>query len=283
MGIDLYGPLPSTSAGYRWIVTAVDHLTRYAETAPVRSGCAEEVARFFLQNVILRHGAPRVLLSDRGKTFLSNIIADMLRASNTIHKMTSAYHPQTNGLTERFHRTLSDMIAMYIGPDHSNWDAILPFVTFAYNTARQRTTGYAPFFLVFGREPSFVIDTCFLSAPVSRCAPTSEQFISRLAHCRQLARENTEACQQDRKNRYDASHRCVQFRPGDKVLLWTPVRVPGLCEKFLQRFIGPYIIQEQTSPVNYRVTPVTPSADRRCRGTEVVHVSRLKRFHPRAS
>lgn len=281
VGIDLYGPLPSTQCGYRWIVTAVDHLTRYAETAPIRSGTAAEVAEFILHNIILRHGAPRVLLSDRGRAFLSTVVEELLRASHTTHKTTSSYHPQTNGLTERFHRTLSDMLSMYISPDHRNWDVILPFVTFAYNTATQKTTGYSPFFLVFGRSPSIAFESTFFYAPVARDAPSHEQFVSRLAHCRQLARSRTESQQQERKNRYDATHRSVRFRPGDEVLLWTPVRVPGLCEKFLHRFLGPYKILEETSPVNYRITPVTPSTDRRRRGTEIVHVSRLKPFHRR--
>lgn len=283
VGIDLYGPLPRTPTGYRWIVTAVDHLTRYSETAPLRTGCAEEVASFFLHRIVLRHGAPRVLLSDRGRTFLSNIVAEVLHASRTVHKLTTGYHPQTNGLTERFHRTLSDMLSMYIAPDHSNWDHILPFVTFAYNTATQRTTGYSPFFLVYGRQPSSPLDTCFFTAPVSRSAPSTEQFISRVKYCRQLARDRTTECQQDRTERYNASHRTVDFRPGDEVLLWTPFRVPGLCEKFLHRFLGPYTVLEKTSPVNFRITPVTPPADRRCRGTEIVHVSRLKPFHRRPS
>lgn len=276
VGIDLYGPLPATSRGYRWIVTAVDHLTRYAETAPVSTGCASEIAEFFLQAVLLRHGAPRVLLSDRGKTFLAQIVADVLKAASTVHKTTSSYHPQTNGLTERFHRTLSDMLSMYIQPDHSNWDTILPFVTFAYNTAIQSTTGYSPFYLVFGRQPSLTLDSSFFlaSPPASNSLP--EQFVARVDHCRRQARLRTQACQQDRKHRYDAFHREVRFHPGDEVLLWTPVRVPGRCEKFLHRFLGPYTVLEETSPVNYRITPNCASTDRRCRGTEIVHVSRFE-------
>lgn len=99
LGIDKYGPLPTTFNCCRWIVTAVDQLTRYADTAPLPSGCANEVADFILRNIILGHGAPRVLLSDRGKTFLSQIFAEVLRAANTIHKTCSSYHPQTNSLT----------------------------------------------------------------------------------------------------------------------------------------------------------------------------------------
>lgn len=283
VGIDLVGPLPITPAGCRWIVTAVDHLTRYAETAPLKSGSASDVAAFFLEAIVLRHGAPRVLLSDRGKVFLSAMLEDVLKTSGTIHKTTSAYHPQTNGLTERFHRTLADMISMYIGPTHNNWDTILPFVTFAHNTAIQRTTGYSPFYLVYGRHPTFTIDASFFNTPAPSSTSTPAQFVARLDECRRRARLNTDASQHDRKQRYDSSHRDVTFSPGDEVLLWTPVRTPGLSEKFQSHYLGPYIITGQTSPVNYRVTPVELSPDRRCRGSEIVHVSRLKPFVRRPS
>ena len=264
-------------------MTAVDHLTRYAETTSVITGSASEVADFVLHAIILRHGAPRVLLSDRGRAFLSQLLSEVLRASGTTHKTASSYHPQTNGLTERFHRTLADMIAVYIQPDHKNWDKLLPFLTFAYNTAVQRTTGYSPFYLVYGRSPTFFLDVSFFTCN-GHSSPTScEEYISRLAQCRQRARMNTEATQQARKIVYDTSHRVVSFRPGDEVLLLTPLRTPGLCDKFQPRFIGPYIVLEQTSPVNYRVTPLVVPTDHRYRSTEIVHVSRMKHFTRRSS
>lgn len=67
-------------------------------------------------------------------------------------------------------------------------------------------------------------------------------------------------------------------RAGDEVLLWTPVRTPGLCEKFVHRYLGPYTVLERTSAVNYRVAPVSSASDRRRRGTEITHVSRLKPY-----
>lgn len=175
------------------------------------------------------------------------------------------------------------MLSTYISPDYRNWNVILPFLTFAYNSAKQKTTGYSPFFLVFGRSPSITFESSFFYAPVASDAPSHEQYVSRLAHSRDLARRRTEIRQHERKTRYDVRHRFMRFRPGDEVLLWTPVRVPGLCEKFLHRFRGPYQILEETSPVNYRITPVTPTTDHRRRGTEIVHVSRLKPFNRRTT
>lgn len=97
-----------------------------------------------------------------------------------------------------------------------------------------------------------------------------------------MARLHTDSSQQEWKARYDASHRSVEFCKGDEALLWwTPIRTSGLCEKFLHRYLGPYVVVEQVSPVNYGVSPVNIPTGRRCRGTEIVHVSRLKRFNRR--
>lgn len=89
VGIDLFGPFPVSSHGHRWIVTAVDHLTRYAETAALTSATSEEIAQFFVHTILLRHGAPQVLLSDRGRQFLSSTLTAILKACNVIHKTTS--------------------------------------------------------------------------------------------------------------------------------------------------------------------------------------------------
>ncbi|GFV86851.1 transposon Ty3-I Gag-Pol polyprotein [Trichonephila clavipes] len=75
--------------------------------------------------------------------------------------MTTAYHPQTNGLTERFNKTLADMLAMYVDVEQKTSGRILPFFTFAYNTARQDTTGFTPFFLTFGSEAETTLDAVF--------------------------------------------------------------------------------------------------------------------------
>ena len=203
VGIDLYGPLPCSSSGNRWIIVGVDHLTRYAETAALPAATSREVAFFILRNFVLRHGAPRELLSDRGRVFLSEVIQALLAACNIVHHKSTAYHPQTNGLTERFNRTLGDMLTMYVASDHSNWDTVLPFVTYAYNTATQATTGFSPFFLLYGREPSCTMDTLLPYRPdTSECTTVSEAA-KYAEDCRQLARTLTTAAQGREKVRHD--------------------------------------------------------------------------------
>lgn len=114
--------------------------------------------------------------------------------------------PQTNGITERFHRTLSNMVSVTLNHPYS--DTILRFVVFAHNSAVERLLPIFCF-LVFGRQPPFVLDTAIFSAPVS------EQAVSRLNHCRRLVRLHIEACQHDRKLRCNTAPNVPPtFRPG---------------------------------------------------------------------
>lgn len=227
VGIDLYGPLPSTPDGNRWIIVAVDHLTRYAETSALPASTAKDVASFLLSHLILRHGAPRELLSDRGRVFLSNAIEALLKECNIVHRTASAYHPQTNGMTERFNRTLGDMLAMYVSGDHSNWDRVLPFVTYAYNSAPQTTTGFSPFFLLYGREPSCILDTILTYRPdASEVTPVSEAA-AYAEECRQLARSFTTQDQWRQKSRHDASAPSARYSPGMLVWLRVPATPPA--------------------------------------------------------
>ncbi|KAK8777721.1 hypothetical protein V5799_020936 [Amblyomma americanum] len=273
VGIDLYGPLPFTTAGNRWIIVAVDHLTRYAETAALPAATARDVA-FFLHHFVLRHGAPRELLSDRGRVFLSEVLHELLAARHIVHRTTTAYHPQTNGLTERFNRTLGDMIAMYIHSDSSNWDQVLPFVTYAYNTSSQTTTGFSPFFLLFGREPSCMLDTILPYNPDSSEYASLSDITRHAEQCRQLARSFAAERQGLRTHASDQNTPAVHFSTGS--LVW--LSVPNT-SKFSAKHIGPYRILERTSPVNHIIEPVTPSSDHRRRGRDVVHVSRLKPYY----
>uniref|UniRef100_L7LUQ7 RNA-directed DNA polymerase n=1 Tax=Rhipicephalus pulchellus TaxID=72859 RepID=L7LUQ7_RHIPC len=102
VGIDLYSPLPCSVAGNRWVVVAADHQTRYTETATLPSAGVRDLATFILHRFVLHHGAPRELLSDRGRAFLSEVLQQLLHSCRTVHCPSTAYHPQTNSLTERF-------------------------------------------------------------------------------------------------------------------------------------------------------------------------------------
>lgn len=279
VGLDLLGPFPTSSAGNKYIAVATDYSTRYAVTRAIQTSCATDVADFLLQDVILHHGAPRQLLTDRGRYFLSRVIEDLLRSCATKHKFTTAYHPQTNGLTERLNRTITDMLSMYVSSDHRDWDAALPFVTFAYNSSRHDTALYSPFYLLFGRDPTLPFDT-LLPTTLESPSQYARDAIATAAQARQIAHRRLSESQARQKSLYDNRHRDVQFSAGDLVLLWTPSRRVGLSEKLLSRYSGPYRVVRQLSDVTYEVAPADASPS--STSSDIVHVGRLKPYHAAA-
>lgn len=280
VGIDFVVPLPRTPAGIHWVIVCVDHLTRYAETAAVPTASAASVSMFLLHFMILRHGAPRVLISDRGRQFIADVVEELLRLCTSLFRHATPYHPQTNGLLERTNQTLLNMISMYVASDHKNWDEALPFITYAYNTAKHETTGYSPFYLVYARNPRTPLDTIL---PFSLHDEESVAKTLCLAEeSRQLARLRTLASQSQSKQRYDVRHRSVSFCKGDLVWLWTPFRKRGLCSKFLSRYTGPFVILDRVSDVTYVISRLTTHG-RRSSKTQLVHGARLKTYHPRAT
>lgn len=282
VGMDLLGPFPLSSSGNRWIIVATDYLTRYAETKALPRGTASEVAQFFIQGIVLRHGAPSHVITDRGKAFTAQLIEDVFKLSCTTHRRTTAYHPQTNGLTERLNKTMTDMLSMYVDVQHKTWDEILPYVTFAYNTATQETTRFTPFYLVYGREAQTMLDAMLPCDNIDQLDLTqdAELFVQRAEEARQLARLHIKKQQSIDAHRYNLRHRQVEFQPGDQVLVWTPVRRKGLSEKLLSRYFGPYRVLQRISDVNYEVLPDGSQPIRRRRPqSEIVHVVRLKPYY----
>ena len=140
MGMDVLGPFPITTNGNKYIIVMVDYLTKWVETKALSDGTAKEVASFVVENVVLRHETPKSIITDRGKCFIANLIQYLLTLLDIEHLETTSYHPQTNGLCEQFNHTMADMLSMYVNTDHKNWDEVLPYITFAYNTSRQEST-----------------------------------------------------------------------------------------------------------------------------------------------
>ncbi|UYV84270.1 hypothetical protein LAZ67_X001713, partial [Cordylochernes scorpioides] len=279
IGIDFVGPLPSTKRRRKWIIVLTDYYTKYAETKAVSEATVKEVSTFLIEHIILRHGAPRFLISDRGSQLTSNLMKEVMKMCKVKHCFTTSYHPQTNGLTERLNRTLINMISMYVNTDQKNWDEILPFITHAYNTTIQETTGYSPFFLLFGREPMSLLDDENIptDSNMDDYDEYIENYLDKIARTRQVVINNTEKTQERMKRNYDKKHNEKIYEPGHLVAVWTPVRKIGKCEKLLRKYFGPYRILKKLSNVNYLIEPKdNPGQD-----PFIVHVSRLKPYFER--
>ncbi|GFU82592.1 hypothetical protein TNCV_685681 [Trichonephila clavipes] len=262
-------PIPPAIAPFHRI--GIDLLGRFQTEV-------DEIAKFLLEEIVLRHGAPRVIITDRGAVFRSRLVSSLVDLCNIDHRFTTVYHPQTNGLTERFNKTLADMLSMYVDVEQKNWDEILPFVTFAYNTAKQETTGFTPFYLLHGREAETTLDTMLPFCPNDFDDNNITKIAARAEESRQLARVHTLRAQDKDRRRYDSKHQMVSYAPGDLVWVYTPVRKVGLSEKLLRRYFGPYQVLRRLSAVTYEVQDFDP-ASRKRKLREVVHVLRMKPYH----
>ena len=283
VGIDLLS-FNATESGNKVIATAICHLSKFLITRALPDGSAENVARFLIEDIILRFGAPKVLISDQGKVFMSELIDTVNRIFDIQPRRTSPYHPQTNGLTERSHLTIAYMLSKFINSRSSDWDLYLPFVTHAYNTAPQKSTKFSPFFLVHGTEASTTFDADLPSPPETSSFSVmeyAERLRLQLEEARQLARSLADKEKEANKIRYDEKRREKAWKINDVVWVSFPRRKVAQSDKLQKRYFGPFRITAQTGAVTFQVTP-EPNADLPGprTGQQVVHTMRLKPFEP---
>ena len=131
---------------------------KWPEVFAVSDQSAATIANLLVREIISRHGVPSAILSDRGRAFLSGLLKEVQQLLGFKKANTSAYHPQTDGLMERFNRTLTAMLAKSAKRGGKDWDQRLPFVLFAYRASQQQSTLESPFILLCGRDPRLPTD-----------------------------------------------------------------------------------------------------------------------------
>ncbi|GBC12673.2 putative integrase core domain protein [Rhizophagus irregularis DAOM 181602=DAOM 197198] len=150
IGIDIKGPLPITSSKNRYIIVAMDYFTKWPEARAISNIKAETVAKFIYEEIICRHGVPQEILSDRGTLFMNKLIDELCENYQTKHRLTLSYRPLTNGMVERFNRTIGECIAKLVQDNNKEWDQLVDAVLLAYRTKKHNTTGKTPFYLTYG-------------------------------------------------------------------------------------------------------------------------------------
>ena len=145
--MDIVEPVRESRKGYRYILVISDYASRFVKTIPMKDQTAHTVANCLVYKVITKYGAPHYVLTDRGTNFLSTLVKEICILFKIKQMRNNPYHQQTDGLVERFNRTLIDMLTCYVVDEPEQWERFLPYVTFAYNTAVQSTLQECPFFL----------------------------------------------------------------------------------------------------------------------------------------
>jgi hypothetical protein len=243
---------PMTGTKYDAILVIVDRLTKYAYFIPYQeASTAEDLAYAFLRTVVSQHGLPEEIISDRDKLFISKFWQTLTTQLGTKSKLSTAFHPQTDGQTERTNQTLEQYLRCYVNYRQDNWVGLLPMAQFAYNSASTETTKVSPFFANYGFEPE-AYRTPRTSAYAAQRALLSVENIKELH--RQLSMDIQFLAL--RSARYYNRHRSVAptFERGDKVyLLRKNIKTKRPSSKLDHVKIGPFRIKRIVSSVNYEL------------------------------
>ena len=271
IGMDLIYPMPKSGDGNIAILVWEDYTTRWSEAIPLEDTSAATLGKAFWYNIVCRYGCPRTVLTDLGRNFMASMFEELLRYTKTSRLRTTAYHPQTDGLVERQNQTLKQMIRTYVNKNQDDWDLLLPYLSFAYNTSVHSATGSTPYFLLYGREATLPVDVALEWTPESQL---NHGIYERMIIARQLAKENLISSQEYQRKRYDPRHGDAnKFGLGDIVLVRMEFishgRKKSIAPKFSQlaKVVG-------TSPGNVYKIRLGPKS------YSWINVERLKKYYP---
>ena len=242
IGVDFVGPLPESTnrtGGYDMICVVIDQLTSMVHAIPSKQTYrATDIAELMFENVYRLHGLPERIVSDRDSLFTSKFWKRLHHLLGTELRMSSAFHPQTDGATERANRTLTQMIRQCVGPNQKDWVTKLPAIEFAINSARSSTTGFSPFQLNYGRNPSPMIWRGQDEFPGVRQFAEQMKLAIMSAHDSIIAARVVNTVQANRKRAI------VDYSVGDLVYLSTKnISLPkGRARKLAPKFLGPFAI-----------------------------------------
>lgn len=250
VGIDYVGPLPVTKEGNRYIIVAMDYFTKWPEARPVKEANAKETAKFIYEEIICRHGSPQRILTDRGSHFNNQLIRELMEKFKIKHGLSTSYHPQTNGLVERFNKTLCEALAKL--KENGEWDTKISPVLFAYRDKVHSSTKMKPFYLIYGREIRVPMED-----DRSEDKSTRErviQLIDQLPEGRNNARDNVNMTQDKQKEYHDKKiKKKSQFHIGEKVLVYEAAKEKQWSGKLNEKWKGPYYIHKEVSNGSYQI------------------------------
>ena len=238
LGVDVI-QFPKAQSGKQYAVVFVDYLTKRPTVFATKDQTALTIAKLFVEHIVSRHGVPMQLLSDRGPAFLSSLMKEICSIMGVKKVNTTAYHPQTDGLVERFNRTLTDMLAKKVATNGLDWDQHLPYVLFAYRASVQESTQETPFYLLYGRDPRLPSPLAMDEDPsrqqVDLCVYTTE-VTERFQAAWELAQESVQCAQKHQKRNFDHTAKKPHYRVGQRVLVFIPSAKQGKAYKFARSF-----------------------------------------------
>ena len=257
VSMDFMVELPRTPNGFDALLVVVDRLTKFCILIPTTiTATARDIAFAFLNNVVCRFGLPKSIVSDRDTKFTSDFWTELMSFLDTELMLSSAYHPETDGQTERMNQTLQVMIRHYITPDLFTWDLYLERLELAYNTSKHASAKHSPFYLNHGREAASTIDLIVSNENRPKNSQAKD-FVSTLQLHWKLARDALSVAQEAQSYIANGKVQTPEYKVGD--LVWLSVKHLNTHlrarthHKFQRPYKGPYKITEKVHDTSFRL------------------------------
>ncbi|XP_068208702.1 uncharacterized protein [Palaemon carinicauda] len=263
--IDIVGPLPKTKTGFQYMLTIMDRTTRFPEVIPVR-GIKSGIVIKHLMDFFSRYGLPREIQSDQGSNFTSREFQAKMNELGIKHNLASSYHPESQGILERFHSTLKNALTKYCLDHVEEWDKDLPLLLFASRSAPSESLGFSPFQMVYGHN---------VRGPLDLLREHWEGGSGKInsLYIWQWAQNNLTTSQTKVKTHYDRKSQVRNFEAGEQVLVLLPI--PG---QFRAQFVGPAVVKKKLNYVDYLV-----EIPGRRKKYQLCHINIMKKYFSRAN
>lgn len=236
---------------------AMDYFTKWPEASALPDQEAETVADALVEGMFCRFGVPDIIHSDQGRNFESRVFAALCDRLNMQKTRTTPLHPQSDGLVERFNRTMQQQLAILTAAHQRDWDQHIPLVLMAYRSAVQNSTNCTPALLMLGREIRTPAALAYGLPPgTTQDVPGPEyarKLQDRLESAHAFARDQLEKAGMRQKRNYDVRNKGKDFRAQDLVWVYIPKRKKGRCPKLDSHWDGPCRVLERVGEVVYRV------------------------------
>ena len=273
IAMDFAGPLSNTAKGNKYIILAIDLLSKFVHGKAVPEANADQVILFFTETILAVQGPPKFILTDNGTCFLAYKTQNAFRSQGCKLINSSAWHPQAHGIIERQFSTLKAALRAYIQDTAmSQWDIYLPSLLYALNSSYKDAIKATPYEVVYCKKPRSPFEV-----QLPRLARLKDQDRARQAAVmREQARLAILRAQKIFQARSNQRRESVSYEPGDLVLLKKGMAPRGVTEKLYCFWRGPYLVLEVTSPVNVKIA-LPNEIDK----AQIVHVERVKRYYTR--
>ena len=273
--MDFVTGLPRTLKGYNAVWVIVDRLTKTAHFLPIKWGISlEKLAELYLAEIVRLHGVPVSIVSDRDPRFTSRFWGSLQKAMGTKLHMSTAFHPQTDGQSERTIQTLEEMLRACVLDFQATWDKYIPLMEFAYNNQYHSSIGMAPYEALYGRKCRSPLYWDKEGSELIEGPDIVQVTVEKV----NVIKAKLKAVQDRQKSYADLHRKEMDFNLGEKVFLkvspWRGIMRFGSKGKLSPRYIGPYEIIEKIGPLAYRLA-LPPELSRI---HDVFHVSMLRRY-----